>query len=67
MKAESKRRIDEGVKFEIMPEIKAAMPGLLAWILKAVFPKLESRILDIIYDIVEKVLKNEQRTTNTKF
>jgi hypothetical protein len=39
-----------------MPEIKKAVPGVLGWVLKVVFPKLERKIIDFIIGIVENIL-----------
>jgi hypothetical protein len=44
-----------------MPEIKKAVPGVLGWVLKVVFPKLERKIIDIIIKIVENILIKKKR------
>ena len=45
MRAEEKEYIETEVKVTIMPEIKASIPTLVGWILRAVFPKLEVKLV----------------------
>jgi|688.fasta_scaffold59182_9 hypothetical protein len=56
MKAEQIEFIENEVKVNLMPEIKKAVPGVLGWVLKVVFPKLERKIIDFIIGIVENIL-----------
>jgi len=66
MRAEEKEYIETEVKVTIMPEIKASIPTLVGWILRAVFPKLEVKLVILISRIVELILlnrKNEGKRT----
>ena len=66
MRAEEKQYIETEVKVTIMPEIKASIPTLVGWILRAVFPKLEVKLVILISRIVELILlnrKNEGKRT----
>ena len=56
MKAEEIEYIETEVKTNLIPEIKKAVPGVLGWVLKVVFPKLERKIIDFIIGIVENIL-----------
>jgi hypothetical protein len=60
MKAEQIEFIENEVKVNLMPEIKKAVPGVLGWVLKVVFPKLERKIIDFIIEIVESILSNKK-------
>ena len=60
MKAEEIEFIEAEVKVNLMPEIKKAVPGLLGWVLKVVFPKLERKIIDFIIGIVENILSKKK-------
>jgi hypothetical protein len=60
MKAEEIEYIEAEVKVNLMPEIKKSVPGVLGWVLKVVFPKLERKIIDFIIDIVEKILSKKK-------
>ncbi len=60
MKAEQIEFIENEVKLNLMPEIKKAVPGVLGWVLKVVFPKLERKIIDFIIGIVENILSKKK-------
>jgi hypothetical protein len=60
MKAEQIEYIENEVKVNLMPEIKKAVPGVLGWVLKVVFPKLERKIIDFIIGIVENILSKKK-------
>ena len=60
MKAEEIEYIETEVKVNLMPEIKKAVPGVLGWVLKVVFPKLERKIIDFIIQIVEHFLSRKK-------
>jgi hypothetical protein len=60
MKAEEIEYIEAEVKVNLMPEIKKAVPGVLGWVLKVVFPKLERKIIDFIIGIVENILSKKK-------
>jgi hypothetical protein len=60
MKAEEIEFIENEVKVNLMPEIKKAVPGVLGWVLKVVFPKLERKIIDFIIEIVENILSKKK-------
>jgi hypothetical protein len=60
MKAEQIEFIENEVKVNLMPEIKKAVPGVLSWVLRVVFPKLERKIIDFIIGIVENILSKKK-------
>ena len=60
MKAEEIEFIENEVKIHLMPEIKKAVPGVLSWVLRVVFPKLERKIIDFIIGIVEDILSKKK-------
>jgi hypothetical protein len=60
MKAEEIEYIEAQVKVNLMPEIKKAVPGVLGWVLRVVFPKLERKIIDFIIQIVEHFLSRKK-------
>ena len=60
MKAEEIDYIETEVKVSLMPEIKKAVPGVLGWVIKLIFPKLERKIIDFIIGIVENILNNKK-------
>jgi hypothetical protein len=59
MKAEEIEFIEEEVKVSLMPEIKKAVPGVLAWVLRVVFPKLERKIIDFVISMVDHFLSKK--------
>ena len=60
MKAEEIEYIEAEVKVNLMPEIKKAVPGVLAWVLRVVFPKLERKIIDFVISMVEHFLSKKK-------
>ena len=66
MKAEEIEFIEAEVKVNLMPEIKKAVPGVLAWVLRVVFPKLERKIINFVISIVEHFLSKKAKLPNSK-
>ena len=66
MKAEEIEFIESEVKVNLMPEIKKAVPGVLAWVLRVVFPKLERKIINFVISIVEHFLSKKAKLPNSK-
>lgn len=60
MKAEQIEYIETEVKTNLIPEIKKAVPGVLGWVLRLIFPKLERKIIDFIIQIVEHFLSKRK-------
>ena len=60
MKAEEIEYIEAEVKVNLMPEIKKAVPSVLAWVLRVVFPKLERKISDFVIIMVERFLNKKK-------
>jgi hypothetical protein len=60
MRAEEIQYIETEVKTNLIPEIKKAVPGVLGWVIKIIFPKLERKIIDFIIGIVENILNNKK-------
>jgi len=60
MKAEEIEFIETEVKTNLIPEIKKAVPSVLSWVLRVVFPKLERKIIDFIIGIVENILNKKK-------
>lgn len=60
MKKEEIEYLEIEVKTSIMPEIKAHIPIFLGWILKAIFPKLELRLIELITKIVDNILNRNK-------
>ena len=60
MKAEEIEFIEAEVKVNLMPEIKKAVPGVLAWVLRVVFPKLELKIIDFVIGMVDHFLSKKK-------
>jgi len=52
--------IENEVKVNLMPEIKKSVPGVLGWVIKIIFPKLERKIIDFIIGIVENILNKKK-------
>lgn len=61
MKAEQIEYIETEVKTNLIPEIKKAVPGVLGWVIKLIFPKLERKIIDFIIEIVENFLSKKPK------
>jgi hypothetical protein len=60
MKAEEIEFIEAEVKVNLMPEIKKAVPSVLSWVLRVVFPKLERKIIDFVIGMVEHFLSKKK-------
>lgn len=60
MTTEEKEFVFAEVKTSIMPEIRASLPSFIGWILRAVFPRLEIRLVILIERIVELILLNRK-------
>jgi len=60
MQVEQIEFIENEVKVNLMPEIKKAVPGVLGWVIKLIFPKLERKIIDFIIGIVENILNKKK-------
>ena len=60
MKAEEIEFIEAEVKVSLMPEIKKAVPSVLSWVLRVVFPKLERKIIDFVISMVEHFLSKKK-------
>lgn len=59
------KRIEESiielqVKEIIMPEMKALIPGLLGFLLKMIFPKMEAKLIEKIKELFEALLDNRK-------
>lgn len=53
--------VETEVKQNLTPDIKAALPPLLGWILRAVFPKLEVKIINFIVALFDKLLEKRKQ------
>lgn len=53
--------VETEVKQNLSPEIRKALPPILGWILKSVFPKLEVKIIDFIIALFDKLLENRKK------
>ena len=60
MNEQEKQYIETEVQVTIIPEIKASIPTWIGWILRAVFPKLEVKLVILISRIVELILLNRE-------
>jgi hypothetical protein len=60
MQVEQIEFIENEVKVNLMPEIKKAVPGVLSWVLRVVFPKLERKIIDFVIGMVEHFLNKKK-------
>lgn len=61
MKKEEIEFVETEVKQNLTPEIRQALPQILGWILKSVFPKLEVKIIDFIIALFDKLLENRNQ------
>lgn len=61
MKVEEIEFVETEVKQNLSPEIKAALPPLLGWILKAIFPKLEAKIINFIVALFDQLLEKRKK------
>lgn len=53
--------VETEVKHNLSPEIRRALPTVLGWILKSVFPKLEVKIIDFIVTLFDKLLEKREQ------
>jgi len=47
--------IEQDVKTNIMPEIKKVIPGILGFLLRLIFPKMEAKLIErikILFDVL---------------
>lgn len=56
MRVEERNLIAYEVRKSIIPEIKKIIPGVLGWVLRTIFPRLERLIIENIIRIVELIL-----------
>ena len=61
MKAEEIDFVETEVKHSFTPVIKAALPPLLGWILKAIFPKIEVKIINFIVALFDQLLEKRKK------
>lgn len=52
--------IELQVKQVIMPEMKALIPGILGFLLRLIFPKMEEKLIEKIKDLFEALLKGRE-------
>lgn len=53
--------VETEVKQSLSPEIRKALPPILGWILKAIFPKIEVKIINFIVTLFDKLLENRKQ------
>lgn len=58
MEAIEEKLIEIEVRKVIMPEIKALIPGIIGFLLRALFPKMEAKLIDKIKELFELLLLN---------
>lgn len=58
MRAIEKQIVKEKVEADLMPIIKDALPGVLAWVLHKIFPKLQDKIIVFITGLFEQLLRD---------
>lgn len=56
MKAHEEQYIKHEVKNAVMPDIKGMIPGLVGFILRTIFPKIEKKIIEHIIRMVEFII-----------
>lgn len=61
MKAEEIEFVETEVKQNLSPEIRKAMPTVLGWILKAIFPKIEVKIINFIVALFDQLLEKRKK------
>lgn len=61
MKKEEIEFVETEVKQNLSPEIKQALPPILGWLLKVIFPKLEVKIIDFIVVLFDKLLEKRKK------
>lgn len=57
---EEKQVVAVEVQTKIMPEIKSSIPFLVGWIIRTIFPKLETKIIFLVQQIVANILKDRE-------
>lgn len=50
--------VKKQVKDDLIPEIKKLIPGVIAFILRKVFPKIEDKVVAFILKIAEVLIAN---------
>jgi hypothetical protein len=48
--------VEQKVSEDLMPEIRKALPTILGFLLRSIFPKLERRLIDIITALFKDLL-----------
>jgi len=48
--------VEQKVSADLMPEIRKALPTILGFLLRSIFPKLERRLIDIITALFKDLL-----------
>lgn len=61
MKSEEIEFVETEVKQNLSPEIRKALPPILGWVLKSVFPKLEVKIINFIVTLFDKLLEKRNQ------
>ena len=61
MKSEEIEFVENEVKQNLSPDIKAALPPILGWILKKVFPKIETKIINFIVNLFDQILEMRKK------
>ena len=54
------------VKLNLMPEIKKEIPGIIAFLLKSIFPKLEAKIIAGIERIITRILNKRDEVVTLR-
>lgn len=52
--------IQSRVSNEIIPEIKSQLPGVVGWLLKTIWPKLNDKVIYLVTSIVKQILERHQ-------
>lgn len=60
MTKEELNYVETKVKVDLTPEIRSMIPTLLGWVLKAIFPKMEAKIITFIEKTLETLLKKRE-------
>ena len=48
--------VEQKVLTDLIPEIRKALPTILGFLLKSIFPKLERKLIDIITELFKDLL-----------
>ena len=48
--------VEQKVSTDLIPEIRKALPTILGFLLKSIFPKLERKLIDIITELFKDLL-----------